>query len=92
MKLLSPKMVMARIISKIHVILSNCDIVIENIQIYISSSFYLKICTNVKNKYENGISNHFWFLKKKIIRFSNFENHVVTFFLLVLVWTYFKIK
>jgi hypothetical protein len=83
-------MVMACIICKIHVILLKCDNVIENIQIHISSSFYLKFCTNVKNKYEKGISNHFWFLKKKIIRFSNFENHVATFFLLVLVWVFFK--
>jgi len=73
MKLLSPKMVMAHIICKIHVILSKCDIVIENIPIHISSSFSLKICTNVKNKYEKGISNHFQFLKKKSLDFQKLK-------------------
>ncbi len=61
---------------------------IENIQIHISSFFYSNICTNVKNKYEKGVSNHFWFLKKKIIRFSKIENHVVTFFS----WFWFGFK
>jgi hypothetical protein len=69
MKLLSPKMVVAPIVCKIQVILSKCDNVIENIQIHISSFFGLKFCTNVKNKYEKGIFDHFLFLRKKIIRY-----------------------
>ncbi len=55
--------------SKIHVILSKCDNVIENIQIHMSwwvSFFFLglKFCINAKNEYEKGI---FWFflLEKK---------------------------
>jgi hypothetical protein len=79
MKLLSPKMIMAPIIRKIHVILSKCDNVIEKIKVHIYSFFNLKIFTNVKNKYEKGISDHFCFLRKKSLDFQNLENHVVTF-------------
>jgi len=73
MKLLSPKMVMAPIVFKIQVILSKCDNVIENIQIYISSFFGLKFCTNVKNKYEKGTFYHFLFLRKKSLAFQKIE-------------------
>jgi len=40
----------------------------------------LKICTNVKNKYEKRIFDHL-FLKKKIIHqiCKKIKNHVVTF-------------
>ncbi len=86
MKLFFPKMVMAPIICKIHVILSKCDNVIENIQIHISSFFGLKFCINVKNKYKKAIFDHFCFLRKKSLNFQRFENHVVTFFYWVLVW------
>jgi hypothetical protein len=51
--------------------------------------FGLKFCTNVKNKYEKKIFDHFPFLKilrKKSLDFQKIENDVVTFFLLVLVW------
>jgi len=57
---------------------------IENIQIHMSwqissSSFFgLKFCTNVKNKYEKRIFDHFFFGKKFII-FLKIKNHVVTF-------------
>jgi len=80
MKLLSPKIVMALIICEIHVILSKCHNVIENIQIHISSFFGLKFCTNMKNKYKKGICDHFCFLRKKSLDFQKIENHVVTFF------------
>jgi hypothetical protein len=86
MKLLSPKMVMAPIICKIHVILSKCVNVIEKIQINISSFFDLKFCTNIKNKYKWGICDNFLFFEKKSLDFQKIENHVVTFFLLILVW------
>jgi len=70
MKLFVPKMVMASIIGKIHIILSKCDNVIESIQIHVSFLFFsLKICTNVKNKYEKAIFDHFLFFEKKVIRF-----------------------
>jgi hypothetical protein len=78
---------MALIICKIHVILSKCVNVIENIQIHISFFFGLKFFTNIKNKYKRGICAHFFFFeKKKSLGFQNFENHVVTIFFLVLVW------
>jgi len=59
---------MALIIHKIHVILSKCDDVIENIQICMWWKIYLfclKFCTNVKNKYEKKI---FDFLLEEIIK------------------------
>ncbi len=56
---------------------------IEKIQIHIYF-FNLKFCTNVKNKYEKGISDHFFFLRKKSLDFQKIENHVVTF--LYLFW------
>jgi hypothetical protein len=80
MKLLFPKMVMAPIICRIHVILSKYDNVIENIQIHISSFFGLKFCTNVKNKYKKAIFDHFVFSEKKSSNFQKNENRVVTFF------------
>jgi len=62
MKIFYLKMIMAPIIicKKIHVILSECDNLIENIQIHMSQrslffSFFffgLIFCINVKNKYE----------------------------------------
>jgi len=70
MKPLSPKVVMALIIGKIHVILSKCDNVIENIQTHNSLFFGLKFCTNVKNKYEREIFDHFHFLRKKSLDFQ----------------------
>jgi len=85
MKLLSPKMNMAPIICKIHVILSKCHNVIENIQIHISSFFGLKFCTNIKNKYKKGICDHFCSLRKKSLHFQKIENPVVIFFY----WFYF---
>jgi len=84
MKLFSLKMVMAPIIHKIYVIFSKCDNVIENIQILFFSFFFgLKFCTNVKNKYEKKIFDHFPFLKilrKKSSDFQKIENDVVTYF------------
>jgi hypothetical protein len=50
MKLFFPKMVMASIIGKIHVILSKCDNVIENIQIHVSFFFWFEKL----HKYEKG--------------------------------------
>jgi hypothetical protein len=67
-----------------HVIFLKCDYVIENIQMHIhdESSFFLglKFCTNVKNKYENGIFYCFFFLrKKKSLDLQKIDNHVATF-------------
>ncbi len=73
-------MVVAPVVHKIQVILSKCDNVIENIQIHISSCFGLKFCTNVKNKYEKGILDHFQFLRKKSLDLKKIENHVGKFF------------
>jgi hypothetical protein len=39
--------------------------------------FGLKFCTDVKNKYEKRIFDHFF--KEKLIRFLKIKNHVVTF-------------
>jgi len=69
MKLFSPKMIMAPIIdAKIHVILSKCNNVIENIQIHMSWQvffffFGLKFCINVR---KNMIFYHFFFDKKSL--------------------------
>jgi len=68
---------------KIIVILSKCDNVIENIQIHMlrsvtfSFSWGLKICTNVKTKYNNGIFDPFfceknWICKKLKIMLERF--------------------
>jgi hypothetical protein len=62
---------------------SKCDNVIENIQIHFHLYFGLKFCTNVKNKYEKKIFDHFssfFNLRKKSLEFPKVENHVVTFF------------
>jgi hypothetical protein len=68
MKLLSSKMIMTLIMhKKNYIILSKCDNVIENFQIHMSRQLFffgLKICTNVKNKFEKGIFE-FFFEKKK---------------------------
>jgi hypothetical protein len=40
--------------------------------------FGLKFFTNVKNKYEKGIFDHFFFLKKSL-NLQKIENHVATF-------------
>jgi hypothetical protein len=44
----------------------------------------LKICTNVKNKYEKG--NFELFLEEKIIRFEKLKKSWYDISLLVLVW------
>ncbi len=43
------------------------------------SFFCLKFCIIVKNKYENGIFDQFFFLRKKSLDLQKNENHVVTF-------------
>ncbi len=83
MKILSPKMVMAPIISKIYVILSKCDNVIENIQIHTSWSIFFVLVWNFAQlwkiimKREHLIT--FFFLRKKLLDLQKIKNHVVTF-------------
>jgi len=65
--------------TKIYIILSKRDNVIENIQIRISWQMFffgLKICTNMKNKYEKGI---FDFFIKKLLDLKKVNNYVMTF-------------
>jgi hypothetical protein len=68
---------------KIHVILSKCDHVIENIQIHMwwpVLFFGLNFFTNVKNKYEKGIFYHFYFFgEKNHYICKKIENHVGSF-------------
>jgi hypothetical protein len=59
--------------TKNHVVLSKCDNVIDK-----NSHFGLKLCTNVKNKYQKGIFDHFFFFKKSL-NLQKIENHVATF-------------
>jgi len=85
MKQFSSKMVMALIIHKIHVILSKCDDVIENIQIHMWWQillFCLKFCTNVKN--ENRIFDFFG--KKKSLDLQKNRIFCYNILLLVLLW------
>jgi hypothetical protein len=50
--------------------------------------FCLKICTNVKSKYEKGIFDHF-FYEKKVIKFAKDWKSCCDISLLVLVWQQF---
>jgi hypothetical protein len=65
--------------AKIHVILSKFDNVIEDMQIHVMAILFyfgLKLCTNVKFKYEKGIFDHFFSFDKKSLDLEKIENHV----------------
>ncbi len=54
-----------------------CDWKHSNTHVTINLCFGLKFCTNVKNKYEKGIIDHF--NKNKSLNFQKIVNHVAAF-------------
>ncbi len=71
---------------KIHVFFKKmlrCDWKHSNAHVMMSPFFFgFKFCTNVKNKYKNGIFYCFFFFffeKKKSLELQKIENHVPTF-------------
>jgi hypothetical protein len=91
MKLLSPKMIMVPIICKksYNYLQWQCDWKHSNTLVMMSLFFFgLKICTNVKSKYEKGIFDHF-FYEKKVIKFAKDWKSCCDISLLVLVWQQF---
>jgi hypothetical protein len=88
MKLTSPTMGMAQ--------LKNSCLFLKNVTMWLktfkytcpdslSLFFFLKIFTNVKNKYENGIFYHVSFEKKKSLDLQKIES-CCDIYLLLLVW------
>jgi hypothetical protein len=71
--------------AKIHVI-ENLTMCLKTFKIHMSPLvfffFGLKFCTNVKNKYEKRIFDHFFFWEKKVIRFVNKLKIMLEYFLI----------